>query len=107
MIPAYGLRLFWGGFHLPVMDAGLFDLLEHLPHHPVDQVDGFERTEHDLEIGDSSILAPGDHVHTIDGDPLNDGLKFQNGIVAGDDLPQIAEGRRCSERAVPQSDTMR
>jgi hypothetical protein len=36
----------------------------------MNHVDGFERTNHDLEVGNLDIRAPGDHVHAINGDSV-------------------------------------
>jgi len=52
----------------------------------MDQVDGFERANHDFEFGNPAILAPGNHVHAVNGDAVYHGSEFQNGIVAGNDL---------------------
>ena len=36
----------------------------------LDQVDGFERANHDFEFGNSAIRAPGNYAHAINGDSV-------------------------------------
>jgi hypothetical protein len=71
--------------------AALLNLLQYFAHHFVDKVDGLEGANHYFEVGDSAVFAPGNHVHAVNGNAVNNSVKFQNGTVAGNDLPEISE----------------
>jgi len=55
----------------------------------MDQIDGLEGAQHDLEVYNSSVVIPGDQVDAIHTDAIDFHHEFQSGVVIGDDLANI------------------
>src|SRR5688572_9933378 len=66
-------------------------LLQHRRHLLMDQVDGLEWPDHDLELDDPAGVVPLDQVHAVDRDTVDLDLELERGVVRPDDLADITE----------------
>src|ERR1700733_14123771 len=59
----------------------------------MDEIDRFQRPDHDLELNDLTRLIPLYDVHAVDDDSIHLGFEFEHGVRSADYLAHIAEGR--------------
>jgi hypothetical protein len=57
----------------------------------VDEVDGLQRPDHDLEFDNLARVVPLDQVNPVDQHAVDLGLELQHGVGCADDLPHIAK----------------
>src|SRR5262249_49342798 len=70
--------------------ALLLDRLQRRGHLLVDQVDGLERPDHHLEVGDPAVLAPRNHVDAVDGQAVDLDRELEHRVTRTHDFADIA-----------------
>lgn len=65
--------------------------LKHRRHSLVDEIDCFQRPEHDLELDDLARRVPFDQIDSVDEYSIDLGFEFEHGVRRSDDLPDVAK----------------
>lgn len=83
------IRERWGAQAYP--NLLLLHCRQHGAHFFMDEIDGLERPQHDLEFDNPALVVSFHDVHAVDQHAINLGFKLQHGIVCADNLAHITE----------------